>query len=112
MANPSYPPPADTPMTPPPMAPEPAAAPASNRGWMAITSLVLGIINLCAMLVPYFCGVLLPVVGLILGILGLNSNRRGMAIVGIVLAVITLCIAIIWTISFRPILRQIGYPGF
>jgi hypothetical protein len=81
--------------TPPSSAPVPAAT-ADKRNWMAITSLVLGIINFCAMFIPC-CGAILPIVGLILGILGLQSNRRGMAIAGIILAVITLCITIIWS---------------
>ena len=107
MDNPTYSPPPETPMTPPPPAPAPAPAASNGRGWMAITSLVLGIINFCAMFIP-FCGGVLPIVGLILGILGLNSNRRGMAIVGIVLAVITLCFTIIWTFSYRSVFRLLG----
>lgn len=91
---------------------EPMAAPpaANNRNWMAVTSLVLGIINFCAMFIP-FCGGLLPIVGLVLGILGLNSGKRGMAITGIVLAVITLCFAIIWSLTFGPILSYLGFQN-
>jgi len=96
-----------------PPALEPMAAPpaANNRGWMAITSLVLGIINLCAMFIP-FCGGVLPIVGLVLGILALGSNRRGMAIAGIVLAVITLCFAIVVSISFPFLRNAFGFNGF
>jgi hypothetical protein len=82
----------------------------SSRNWMAITSLVLGIINFCAMFIP-FCGGLLPIVGLVLGILGLNSGRRGMAITGIVLSAITLCFAIVWSLTFGPILRSLGFQN-
>jgi hypothetical protein len=41
MDNPSYPPPAEPPLTPAPTAPA-----ASSRDWMAYTSLGLGIVNL------------------------------------------------------------------
>lgn len=85
----------DTVYTPPPSAEPPlmTAPPASRadgRNWMAIASLVLGIINFCGLLIPC-CGQILPIAGLILGVLGLQSNRRTLAIVGIVLAVLTLC---------------------
>jgi hypothetical protein len=102
MDNPSYPPPPE-----PPMMSAPPASRADSRNWMAVTSLVLGIINFCAMFIPC-CGGILPIVGLILGILGLQSNRRNMAIAGIVLAAITLCVAIIWSgIQGPRVLQQI-----
>jgi hypothetical protein len=90
--NPSYPPSEPTVMSaPPPSMPAPGST-ADKRNWMAITSLVLGIVNFCAMFIPC-CGQILPIAGLILGILGLQSNRRNLAIAGIVLAVITLCLS-------------------
>jgi hypothetical protein len=73
---------------------QPPTPPATDRYVLAIISLVLGILNLCAWFVP-ICGGPLAIVGIILGVLGLNSSRRGMAIAGIVLSGIALLLAII-----------------
>lgn len=71
------------------------AAPApADRSALAIISLVLGILGLCAWILP-LCGFPISTVGLILGILGTRSSRRGMAIAGIVLAALTLLAAIL-----------------
>jgi hypothetical protein len=67
--------------------------PATDRYVLAIISLVLGILNLCAWFIP-LCGGSLAIVGLILGVLGLNSSRKGMAIAGIVLSGIALLLSI------------------
>ena len=91
MDNPSSSPPPETPIMPPPA---PAAAPSNNRGWMAITSLVLGVLNLCSWFFP-ICGGPLAIVGVVFGALGLSSNRRGLAIAGLVLSIVGLCLTIV-----------------
>lgn len=71
------------------------AAPApADRSTLAVISLVLGILGLCAWILP-LCGFPISIVGLILGILSARSTRRGMAIAGIVLAAMTLLAAIL-----------------
>ena len=80
--------------TPEVPAPTPVPAPTGNRQGLAIASLVLGIVNLCAWLLP-ICGGPLALVGIVLGILGLNSSRRGMAIAGIVISGIALLLVIL-----------------
>lgn len=72
----------------------PPAAPAGDRGWAAITSLVLGVVNLCSWFFP-ICGGPLAVAGLVFGALGLNSRRRGLAIAGLALCVVGLCLTLI-----------------
>lgn len=69
-----------------------------NRSWAAITSLVLGILNLCGWIIP-ICGGLFGVLGVIFGILGLKSTQRGLAIAGIVLSALTLLLTIVLTIA-------------
>jgi hypothetical protein len=88
MDNPSYPPPPE-----PPMMSAPPPARVNDRGWAAITSLVLGVVNLCAWFFP-ICGGPMAVVGIIFGALGLGSSRRGLAIAGLVLGVVGLCLSI------------------
>ena len=56
----------------------------SKKG-LAIASLVLGIINLCAWFLP-ICGGPLAIVGIVLGVLGIKSSQRTLAIIGIVLS--------------------------
>ena len=56
-----------------------------DRSGLAIGSLVLGILSLCAWFIP-LCGLPVSVVGIILGALSLGSSRRGMAIAGLILA--------------------------
>ena len=84
------------PPSPPPVQPvyAPPSPPKTDRYVLAIISLVLGILNLCAWFVP-FCGGPLAIVGIILGVLGLNSSRKGLAIAGIVLSGIALLLSII-----------------
>lgn len=84
------------PPSPPPAQPvyEPPSPPKTDRYVLAIISLVLGILNLCAWFIP-FCGGPLALVGIILGVFGLNSSRKGLAIAGIVLSGIALLLTII-----------------
>ncbi len=63
----------------------PSTAPSGNQRVMAISSLVLGVINLCAWFIP-LCGVPLSIIGIVLGFLGMkDSSQKTLAIVGIVL---------------------------
>lgn len=68
--------------------PPPASVPPSTPAeQMAITSFVLGILSLC-----FSCccliGMPMAIIGLVLGIKGLESRHRGLAIAGIVLSAI------------------------
>ena len=73
---------------------EPAAPMPGDRKGLAIASLVIGIVNLCAWLVP-ICGGPLAIVGMLLGILGLKSSKKTLAIVGVVLGGLTLILTIV-----------------
>lgn len=50
--------------------------------YLAIASLGIGVINVCAWLLPV-CGLPLGALGVFLGILARNSSRRTLALVGI-----------------------------
>lgn len=56
----------------------------SNYHYLAIASLAIGVINLCAWLLP-ICGIPLSIVGLVLGVLARNSSQRNLALIGIAL---------------------------
>jgi hypothetical protein len=56
-----------------------------SKDWMAIVSLVTGIIGLCVGIFFVFCGLPLSIASIILGVLGLKSTQRVLAIIGIVL---------------------------
>jgi len=75
-----------------PYSPAPTPAPASggNERIMAIASLVLGVINLCAWFIP-LCGAPLAIIGIVLGYLGMKDpSQKTLAIIGIVLSVLGL----------------------
>ena len=56
-----------------------------NEKIMAIASLVLGVINLCAWFLP-ICGIPLSIVGLVLGFLGMkDESQKTLAIIGMAL---------------------------
>ena len=61
-------------------------SPASgNEKMMAIGSLVLGVINLCAWFLP-ICGIPLSLVGLVLGFFGMKDpSQKTLAIIGMAL---------------------------
>ena len=83
----------DQSFAPPPVAPAPA--PNNNARTMAIASLVLGIINLCAWFIP-ICGVPLGIAGAVLGYLGMKSpEQKNLAIAGLVLSCIGILLACI-----------------
>lgn len=64
-----------------------------NERIMAISSLVLGVINLCAWFLP-ICGVPLAIVGLVLGYFGMKDpSQKTLAIIGMVLSGIGLLLA-------------------
>ena len=56
-----------------------------NERIMAIASLVLGVIDLCAWFLP-ICGIPLVIVGLVLGFLGMKDpSQKTLAIIGMAL---------------------------
>lgn len=64
----------------------------SDRSWMAIVSLVLGVLSMCAWLLP-ICGLPISAGALVLGFLGRETSRRGLAIAGLVLGILGLIAA-------------------
>ena len=93
----------------PPIPVPPVAAPAGDKKGLAIASLVLGILSLCAS-VFWFCGGPISIVGIVLGFLGLKSSGKGMAIAGIILSAIGLLLLIVFVILGQvsgPIFQQI-----
>ena len=64
-----------------------------NEKIMAIASLVLGVINLCAWFLP-ICGIPLAIVGLVLGFLGMKDpSQKTLAIIGMALCGLSLLLA-------------------
>jgi hypothetical protein len=61
--------------------------PGSERNWMAITALILGILSVPFACIPA-CAVILQVPGIIFGSLGLKSAMRRMAMAGLILSCI------------------------
>jgi len=74
--------------------PATGSAPASDRQWMAIASLALGVFNMCAWLIP-LCGCPLGIVGVVLGVLGRDTDRRTLAYAGIGLSAFTLLLTLV-----------------
>ena len=64
-----------------------------QKNSLAIASLVIGVLNLCAWLLP-FCGLPLAVIGLVLGFMGLKSSQRRLALIGIALCSVSLLLAL------------------
>ena len=98
--------------------PEPVDMPPSSYGkpasgdpskdWMAIVSLVAGILGLCAWLL-WFCGLPIAIVAIVFGILGMKSTKRTLAIVGLALGglcIILSIVGVIFTIVSGPILQE------
>ena len=75
-------------------------APTGDKKGLAIASLVLGILSLCGSGF-LFCGGILSIIGIVLGILGINTKGKAMAIAGIVLSAIGLLLAIVLRVIFR-----------
>ncbi len=53
----------------------------SSRNWMAIVSLILGIVSICGGAAT----IVVPIIGLVLGFLGRQSQQATVAIIGLVL---------------------------
>ncbi len=70
-----------------------AAPPSPDRSALAIVSLVLGVLSLCAWFLP-ICGIPVSAIGAILGGLSLGSTRKGMAIAGLILCGLGLLLAV------------------
>ncbi len=71
----------------------PAGASGGNEKIMAIASLVIGVINLCAWFLP-ICGIPLALVGIVLGFLGMkDESQKMLAIAGIGLSAFSLLLA-------------------
>ncbi len=69
----------------------------------AVASLVLGIIGVIFCWIPFaaFGGQIVPILGFIFGLLGMNKKYqtgRGMAIAGLVMSIIAFVIETIWVI--------------
>jgi hypothetical protein len=69
-------------------------APGEKPPWLAITSFILGILSLCAWVIP-LCGCPVHVGGIIFGILGLKSRYRTLAIIGIILCSLAFILTVI-----------------
>jgi hypothetical protein len=65
--------------------------------FMALFSIALGIISLCAAIIP-LCGGASSLLGIGLGIFGLQSENRGMAQVGILVCALGLTISIVYIV--------------
>ena len=71
----------------------PAGSGSGNQRIMAIASLVLGVINLCAWFLP-ICGIPLSIAGLVLGFLGMKDpSQKTLAIIGMALCGLGLLLA-------------------
>jgi hypothetical protein len=71
-----------------------------SKDWMAIASLVLGILNLCSIcsfFIPFACclTILITIGAIVFGILGMKSTKRTLAIVGLALGGLGLLMQII-----------------
>ena len=79
-----------------PVSPAPASG---NERMMAIGSLVLGVINLCAWFLP-ICGIPMSIAGIVLGYFGMkDQSQKTLAIIGIALCSLGLlagCINAAW----------------
>ena len=103
-------PPISAPVPPIVPVPVPTPVPASDSKGLAIASLVLGILSLCAS-VGWFCGGPISIIGLVLGILCRKSSGKGLATAGAILSAVGLLLTIIFVILgviFRgPVLQGI-----
>lgn len=91
-----------------PVSPSPASG---NERTMAIASLVLGVINLCAWFIP-LCGIPLALVGIVLGYFGMKDvPSKNLAIGGMVLSALGLFAACI-NAALGAYLAATGQGGF
>jgi len=61
---------------------------ASYKRWMALASLVCGILSLCAWVIPYV-GIPISLIGAVPGLLALKSKWRKISAAGLVLCAVT-----------------------
>ncbi|MCD4752144.1 MAG: DUF4190 domain-containing protein [Anaerolineaceae bacterium] len=71
-----------------------------SKDWMAIVSLVSGILSLCTAFIPLVCCIapVFTIAAVVLGILGLKSTKKTLAIIGIVIGGLGIIAQIIMTI--------------
>lgn len=97
---------AKTQVVPPQITPTAVQVPAvSTTNGFAITSLVLGIVSIVFCWIPFaaFGGQIVPILGFIFGLIGMNERYqtgRGMAIAGLVMSIIAFVVESIWVILF------------
>jgi hypothetical protein len=65
--------------------------------FMALFSIALGVISLCAALIP-LCGGASSLLGIGLGVIGLRSENRSMAVAGIAVSGFGLLISIVYMV--------------
>jgi hypothetical protein len=68
----------------------------TNKYW-ALFSVALGIISLCAALIP-ICGAASSLLGLGLGLIARRSDNRKMALVGIAISTVGLLLSIVYSV--------------
>jgi len=73
------------------------------RNYMALASVSLGIISLCAALIP-ICGIISSLAGIGLGILSKRSESRKLAVIGIGLSVLGILISV--TYAFLVFIKK------
>lgn len=97
-----------------PVSPQPSSR--GNERAMAIGSLVIGVINLCAWFLP-ICGIPLGLVGIVLGYLGMKDvSQKNLAIAGMALSGIGILLACLNAVAgvvmntdvFQEILQGLG----
>ena len=100
----------------PPKDPLTTASGSAKARPMAITSLVIGVFNLCAWILP-ICGIPLGMLGVVLGYFGLKEPEgKTLAMVGIALSAIGLILAcvnsffgaLISTKAIQDLLQGVG----
>jgi hypothetical protein len=67
--------------------------------FMALFSIGLGILSLCAALIP-MCGAASSLLGIGLGLLGLRSENRKLAMGGICVSILGLLISIVYAVMW------------
>lgn len=86
-----------------PLSPQPASS--GNAKTFAISSLVIGVLNLCAWIFP-ICGFPLGIAGVVLGYLGMKApEQKNLAIGGMALSglgILLACVNAIVGVVFAP----------
>lgn len=96
---------------PPLVAPAPETAPEIEGGGKAIAALVCGIVGIGASLLP-IAGLILGILAIVFGSITLKSNKRGFAIAGIILGSITVFLSLLfWVINILAGLTETQNAG-